>query len=213
MTRHLKACAAYHAALSPAGQARARPARLFHLFVEGTYAPEFWLHLDVRATATLAGLDDFLRDLWLECCGHMSAFQVENRYFERDTGGIDGMWLDFFGRPAPPESMRARLDAVLRPGTKFSHVYDFGSSTHLGLKVIDEHEGIMPSNTTIQILARNLLPDLPCAVCGQPAAWLDTFDDWKLYCAQCAEEIDPDDQEGFLPVVNSPRMGVCGYTG
>jgi hypothetical protein len=32
-------------------------------------------------------------------------------------------------------------------------------------------------------------------------------------CARHAAEHTCADEESFLPVVNSPRMGACGYTG
>ncbi len=31
----------------------------------------------MNAGATLADLDDFLRGIWLECCGHLSSFDIE----------------------------------------------------------------------------------------------------------------------------------------
>jgi hypothetical protein len=213
MTRHLQSCAAYQAALTPAPGSKARKTALFHLFVEGTDDPEFWLHLDVRGTATLRDLDQFLRDIWLECCGHLSSFHIDNQYFELETGAVDGMWIDLFGTSGPPQSMNKRLSAVLRPGLRFSHEYDFGSTTRLTLKVIGEHQGVAPKDDRVRVLARNVLPDLPCSVCGKPAAWIDTFGDYELYCEECGDARDEESQEGFLPVVNSPRMGVCGYTG
>ena len=211
MTRHLKSCAAYQASLSPANGSKVRRTTFFHLFVEGDGAPEFWLHVDVLAKATLADLDQFLRDIWLECCGHLSAFQIEGRYFEANTGAVDSMWPMIFGRSAPPESMKTKLGSVLRPGLKFSHDYDFGSTTRLALRVISEHEGVLLKR--VQLLARNELPDMHCSECGEPAAWIDTFGDYDLYCAECAEALDDEAQEGLMPVVNSPRMGVCGYVG
>jgi hypothetical protein len=30
----------------------------------------YWMHLEVAAGTTLTILDRFLRDTWLECCGH-----------------------------------------------------------------------------------------------------------------------------------------------
>ena len=35
-----------------------------------------WMMLAVRPTTSLRQLDQFLRNLWLECCGHMSHFQI-----------------------------------------------------------------------------------------------------------------------------------------
>src|SRR5260370_19281758 len=36
------------------------------------------MHLELPANATLADLDDFLRDTWLECCGHLSEFTIKD---------------------------------------------------------------------------------------------------------------------------------------
>ena len=44
-----------------------------------------------------------------------------------------------------------------------------------------------------------------------------TIHDWEAFCEDCIP-IHEEECEGFtdyasLPVVNSPRMGECGYTG
>lgn len=209
MGRHLQACPARQAAIAAEQKAEGTPTTLFHLFVEGTYAPMFWMHLEVPATATLQDLDQFLRDTWLECCGHLSAFTIGGTSYELDTGGIDSMWTEIFGRRSL-KSMRVRLGSILHPGLEFSHEYDFGSTTYLTLKVIAAREGVSQKQDLIRVLARNELPDFRCQECGKPAVWIDTFGDYDLLCEECAGERDED---GLLPVVNSPRMGVCGYTG
>ncbi len=84
------------------------------------------MHLEVPAEATLDTLDRFLRDTWLECCGHMSEFEIEGTRYTVEPMDIDD------------ESMDAKLKDVLTPGMKFEHTYDFGSSTHLRLKVVSE---------------------------------------------------------------------------
>ena len=35
-----------------------------------------WLELGVRCNTQLHELDQFLRSLWLECCGHLSHFRI-----------------------------------------------------------------------------------------------------------------------------------------
>ena len=32
--------------------------------------------LEMRGSATLAKLDDYLRAIWLECCGYLSGFTI-----------------------------------------------------------------------------------------------------------------------------------------
>src|SRR5438874_6297777 len=74
MTKHLTTCPAR---LKEAETAKKGPAgRLLHLVVEGRDAPMYWMHLEISADTTLIALDDFLRAKWLECCGHLSAFQI-----------------------------------------------------------------------------------------------------------------------------------------
>ncbi len=44
------------------------------LKVEGADDKSYWLYVDIALTSTLQPLDSFLRDIWLECCGHLSNF-------------------------------------------------------------------------------------------------------------------------------------------
>ncbi len=77
MTRHLEACEQRAAIQAEAGDRRkAQKTRVFHLVVEGSRLPMYWMHLEVSAETTLATLDHFLRDTWLECCGHLNAFTI-----------------------------------------------------------------------------------------------------------------------------------------
>src|SRR5579863_2361800 len=74
MTQHLKACKQRKASFSvSSGEEKTN---LFHLVVEGTYAPDYWMHLEMPADLKLDDLDMFLRKTWVECCGHLSAFTI-----------------------------------------------------------------------------------------------------------------------------------------
>ncbi|MBM3269506.1 MAG: hypothetical protein FJZ01_17870 [Candidatus Sericytochromatia bacterium] len=190
IARHLKACEK-----RPAGQEGR-----FHLVVEGRGAPEFWLHLDASGKATLAHLDGFLRSTWLECCGHLSAFTIEGTEYESN--------------PEPgSRGMRPALEKVLASGMKFRYVYDYGSSTELTLRVLGDSNA--PKNEDrVRLLARSVLPDYQCE-CGAKATKIYTECMWSgqaLYCDACLED-DDCGEEMALPIVNSPRAGVCGYTG
>jgi hypothetical protein len=65
----------------------------------------------------------------------------------------------------------------------------------------------------VRLLARNLAPEFFCR-CGKPATQLDTdvFDEDCFYCDKCSRQ-NKELEETLLPVVNSPRMGICGYCG
>jgi hypothetical protein len=204
MTKHLKECKQKNGVSkkSSSGQ-RTGKTKSFHLVAEGRYAPEYWLHLEVPANAKLATLDNFLRNIWLECCGHMSAFTIEGQvYSVAPMSEFDD------------KSMKISLDKILEPGMKFYHEYDFGSTTHLTLKVISEEESGLKGKD-IQVLARNEPPPILCDSCGKMATQVCTeclYSDEGWLCDDCAKEHDCD-EEMFLPVVNSPRVGTCGYTG
>ena len=111
--------------------------------------------------------------------------------------------------------MQVRLDQVLHPGQTCSYEYDFGSTTELTVKVILEQEVDMKGKT-IQVLARNNLSMIPCDVCGGPATNTCSqciYEEDKGYlCDACAKDHECG-EEMLLPRVNSPRAGVCGYTG
>ncbi len=49
--------------------------RTVHISVGSPEHPH-WMELGVRADTTLHKLDSFLRSVWLECCGHLSHFDI-----------------------------------------------------------------------------------------------------------------------------------------
>ncbi|HLX39825.1 MAG TPA: hypothetical protein VKR42_04800 [Ktedonobacteraceae bacterium] len=118
-------------------------------------------------------------------------------------------------------TMGARLESVLKLRQKFSYEYDFGSTTYLTLRVVGEREGVRPDEelhyASVQILARNEPPVFLCRECGKPATkilagYFDVND--GAICDACAEKQGAVEFDGeWLPIVNSPRVGVCGYTG
>ncbi len=209
MTRHLQMCQTRKEAATEVAARKTRPVRLFHLVAGGRFAPMYWMHLEAPADATLADLDDFLRATWLECCGHMSAIE---------TGGLRYSVVvdNEFGPDRNERSMSTKVSQVLTsPGQRLSYEYDFGSTTELTLRFISARTGII-GRPAARLLARNEPPVWKCATCDAPATLVCPFcmgEDNPFVCARHAREHTCADDESFLPVVNSPRMGVCGYTG
>ncbi|MBA2287214.1 MAG: hypothetical protein H0W02_17205 [Ktedonobacteraceae bacterium] len=208
MTRHLAACeqrAAVQAKIG--GHPKGQKTRAFHLVVEGRQLRMYWLHLEVMGSTTLATLDRFLRAIWLECCGHLSAFEIGGMRYSVDAGMDDG-W-DMGGK-----NMRVRIDKVFSPGQVCSYEYDFGTTTELTLKVVSEQQ-VDAKGKAIQVLARNNTPLISCDVCGKPATSVCSqciYENEGYLCDACAEA-HACGEEMLLPVVNSPRAGMCGYTG
>ena len=178
---------------------------VYRLRISDAYRPEYWLDLDLRPDATLTDLDSFLRGIWLECCGHLSEFSI-------------GPQLDY-DSPGPftlgAVSEQPPLSELLSVGQKFGYTYDMGSSTELMLEVqalemVGGREG-----APLRLLARNLPPLLICSKCEAPARWVHSWEYDEntggplLYCGRHGKST----RDEQLPVVNSPRMGVCGYQG
>ncbi len=203
MTSHLKSCLRRQATSETAAPERGTRRRpVFHLVVEGRYLPQYWMHLEVPVDATLDTLDRFLRDVWLECCGHMSEFEIAGTRYSVEPMDLDDEYMD------------VKLKDVLAPGMKFHYAYDFGSTTDLILKVVVQRESEI-KNKQVKVLARNEPPVIPCGRCGAPAVKICAecvYSDDGWLCEKCAAAHECGD-EMFLPVVNSPRVGVCGYTG
>src|SRR5438876_1057302 len=78
MTQHLKYCKQRAAEIATEIESTPKPQKtiLFHILVEGHYNPQYWMHLELPASDALEDLDDFLRAIWLECCGHLSEFTI-----------------------------------------------------------------------------------------------------------------------------------------
>jgi hypothetical protein len=188
---------------------QAKKSKAFHLVVEGYRLPMYWMHLEVAAGTTLATLDHFLRETWLECCGHLSVFRIGGFNYYVDAE-MDAYW-DWDMRW---KNMQVKLEEVLSPGQTCSYEYDFGSTTELIVKVIAEPEVDMKGKA-IQILARNSLPIIPCDMCGETATTFCPqciYEDKGCLCEVCAKS-HACGEERLLPLINSPRAGVCGYTG
>lgn len=157
------------------------------LKIEGVYEKGYWLYIDIPVNRSLTVLDSFLRKIWLECCGHMSGFRGAGKSTKLSS---------------------------LEPGYQFIHEYDYGDTTETLITVIGRIKR-PPQKGIVRLLSRNVPPQFTCAGCGAPAEYICTecqYDsDNPFYCARCGEEHEHGDM--LLPVVNSPRMGVCGYCG
>lgn len=193
MTKHLHSCLP-KSIRNELKEQKLKSQPFFHIHVKGFHSPQYWLHLKVYGNVRLEDLDQFLRDIWLECCGHMSAF----RYGRRELG------------------MGRKIIDVLSPGMELLYEYDFGTPTQLLVRVLAKYEGPLQIKQPFVILARNEPPEFPCEECGETlAAEICTecqWDDLGWLCESCAEDHECGEYM-MLPVVNSPRTGVCGYTG
>ena len=192
MTKHLQSCMGKAHIDEEHTKDSSSSLRFFHLLVEGHDLPEYWMHLKVSSHARFEDLDNFLRDIWLECCGHMSAFRIGREEVRKGK----------------------KLEHVFHSGMQLIYEYDFGSTTELMLKVVSEFKSNIKAGE-VEILARNDPPQIKCSHCDNLATLICTeciYEDAGWLCDGCAED-HKCGEDMLLPVVNSPRTGVCGYVG
>ena len=190
MARCVEAVYGIRAGRATAKGRRGLSLRTVHISVRSLERPH-WMELGVRADATLHELDLFLRSVWLECCGHLSHF---------DVGGVVYSMMvpkpgdDFHFQPMDEHEeqwrhMGAAVGSAIKPATWFEHQYDYGTTTELDLRHVNEFGGLVQALSPIQqwhggkivVLARNH-PLQSCCQCGRPAQWRivsdeDEYDD------------------------------------
>lgn len=197
--RHLEACRERRAAIEKADAKAGRSETLLHLRVQDEQDGTFWLDLEMRGTARIDALDHYLRAIWLECCGHLSRFAAGG-WGSREIG---------MGRPAA---------SVIQPGVTYVHTYDFGTTSYTMVKLVGTRAGAPTTKHPIALLARNLPPAFPCIECERPATrfctecWIEE-EVWGTLCDEHARTHPHDDYGPPTPLVNSPRLGLCGYDG
>lgn len=196
MARHLQACPARQDELADAARSSRPEGRFFHL---QAIAGMYWLQLEITGSASLQTLDRYLRAIWLECCGHMSSFT------------LGGAWGQRIG-------MARKAEQVLEPGMELTHVYDFGTSSVTLIKVVAERQGRGLTQRPLALMARNEPPELTCMECEGDAKWLCLecvyeHDEDGILCDEHAQTHPHHRYDEPMPIVNSPRVGMCGYAG
>ncbi len=200
-SKHLSSCAERKQAIETANSKKTpKDQTLYHLVIKNKYQKDFWLHLEMNGTAKLQDLDDYLRAIWLECCGHMSEFY--------HAGNDWGEEIE----------MHLRADQVFSVNAEFTHMYDFGDTTETLIKVVAERQGKPLSKHPIKLMARNDMPEIYCMKCKKPATyWCQEcsieHDESGLLCDKHAENHPHEEYGELLEVANSPRFGQCAYSG
>lgn len=199
MLNHLRSCSARLDHIEEAAKSSRAIEPLLHLRVVSNDNKDYWLDLEVRASMQFEKLDAYLRAIWLECCGHLSMF---------NTNGWRGVEI----------AKTSKLSSVFRRGRTIWHIYDFGTSSHTLIKAIDARKGKPLTAKPIFLMARNEPPPEVCIDCEQPAKWLciECMIEENVFGVLCdthAKKHPHDNYEGPIPLVNSPRLGMCGYDG
>ncbi|MGC9399806.1 MAG: hypothetical protein ACP5HM_11795 [Anaerolineae bacterium] len=203
MSLHLRACPERKAAMKTASQESGKEQTLYTLQVRDASSGNYWLYLEMKGSARLADLDRYLRAIWLECCGHLSQFSISGR----------------LGEKIP---MSRRINRVFGSGdsnVELTHIYDFGTSSYTLVRALDTRQGKPLTLHPIYLMARNNPPEILCIECGEPASWLcvQCLYETETSGAFCEEHIQEhrmhDDYGPPMEIVNSPRLGMCAYSG
>ena len=189
--RHIKNCGEMKRKIEELSAVDKKLRNQFILSIKPKYnGNEYCIYLSIDENLGLIHIDQFMRDVWLECCGHLSAFKINGKFYQ-----------DY--------SMNTKLKDILVVNEKFEYEYDFGSTTYLKLEVIDVIK-VPASFSQIEIIARNHEVKHFCEICGTEGEYFNYENDqWE--CKKC---IDKDnDMISKFDYSNSPRDGVCCYGG
>ena len=173
----------------------AKASNYFILVLEDPYAPQYWLVIKAKPNLPLRKLDVFIREIWVDCCGHLSEFSDKNATIP----------------------MSQELSQVFDTGVKINYVYDFGTSTEITISMLQEIKDIDVKD--IQVLARNKEIEYQCSHCKNKAVLICSLcadEDDGLLCESCINKhkcVQEEGEEVLSSIENSPRMGVCGYMG
>lgn len=237
---HLRRCIRTTLGLSvdpPDGAEFSDPATItVHVSVRAQESPH-WIELGVRSDTTLHELDRFLRSIWLECCGHLSQFDIGSVVHSTmvPMPGETFLFEPMDEHEAGWQHMAFTLDEAVLPWTRFEHEFDFGHPTELALEYMAVSEGLAQALSPLQpwngerivVLARNQ-PLQSCYHCGRPAEWRvllksDEDEDPDDELSEWYEDQDVDDgavhycgecapdDDALVVLPNSPRQGVDCY--
>ncbi len=210
LTKHLKTCPDRLETQAEANRVGGPSLLVYHLSVQDLLESDYWLHLEMRGDSTLEDLDDYLRAIWLECCGHLSSFWIDPNLHTQLFDDVMGLGNERLTNP--------QVQTLFEPGMKIPYDYDFGITSRLLIKVLFETTKRPISAHPIELMARNIAPEFSCQYCDESAAHL---------CLECQIESETTgllcelheadhDCYGYgdpAPLVNSPRVGMCAYVG
>ena len=171
---------------------------------------------ELRKTWDRDELVAFLKEKLKQISGTRSFIMTPEGHRDYVASMMQESLLNVLLHAVEDTSLNVPIGKVVKVGQTFKYDYDFGSTTTLSLKVMAEREGVVKDESdAVELLARNNSPVIPCIVCGKLATKVAGGYDFNIeahaYCDKHAAKSK--DEDMMLPIVNSPRVGVCGYTG
>lgn len=189
--RHLAVCAPYQEIAHKATETPRAAESLHHLRVEAGPKNQFWLDVEMRGSASLQRLDEYLRVIWPEGGDHPSQFSME-------------------GWPVIEISKNRLASDLLDPAVALTYLYDFGVATKSLIKVVGVRQGIPLSDQPIVLRVRNVPPVEECILCSEPATQLclDCQREGKGGMPFCDAHAASHSHGQMVPLANSPWLWV-----
>ena len=171
------------------------------LHIQDADVEKYWMFVGCVGSSTLADLDSFLGEKWLECCDHLSEFKINNRKI---------------GMKQTIEQMHLKTCNKKGAIIPIQYDYDFGSTTTLFISIMPKHKKCIFEDD-IFVLMENDPITFRCTECRKKATKICDSCINKV-CDNCSQEhecsnIDYVDEVTMHDIYNSPRLGKCGYFG
>ena len=114
--------------------------------------------------------------------------------------------------------MARKVGAAFASGVELTHIYDFGTESVTLLKTVGVRQGKRRPRRPVELMARNNAPAFPCQTCDSPATVLcmECVQEHNTAGTLCRQHAAKHRHRAYGPpmaLVNSPRIGMCGYEG
>ena len=134
---HLKKCIPYYLG-DPLG--RQAKTDLLQIRVNATTGFHC-MDIEIAGAEPLLSFDKFLRSVWLECCGHLSTFELAQSRASTRT----------------PIPMSETVERLFSFNMGVYYIYDYGESTDLDIRLMGRRTGEAPPPPVgVRLLSRNI---------------------------------------------------------
>lgn len=193
---------------------------LFQIF--DRFRPDlYWMVVAAPPKLTLKELDSFLRSIWLGCCQHMSCFSLPSN--EKEFYPYYFWNRSFMDRHRYALMNNYYLQDIFPEYSYLHYDFDFGNLSALKIEFPPNYDNTSSDSSStlvndFQLLILNYPPHYICDQCCKLPLEVNCSICMRSFCLKClqsrrAHNCDIFDTEDILPIINSPRVGKCGYTG
>lgn len=131
----------------------------------------------------LQEVDEILREVWMECCMHLSTFTVKKNFMERTYISSEDSWDEDDGIMS-----KTKVSKLFEPGLVLEYKYDMGTTSYATLTCIAKFKAAGTKAIENPVLARNIQPKGRCSQCKKLKSdcMIDRYE-YELICKDCFE--------------------------